>query len=104
MRPRINPACINSKHHVYSPELYTIQGNPSIFFYRREEAIKKTAKVASEKDTVIVILLNGNRFVKVKQDGSCTWVYNPEMDFVTAPKLKQFFIQRGFVHQAFLVN
>lgn len=99
----LNPACRNAKKGIYTREVYTIQGNASITFYHRVEALKKTAEVAVRKQTVIVILLNGARFCRVNKNGTYDYIYNPEKDFITSPQLKQFFIHKGCVLPEFRI-
>lgn len=94
--PQINPSLIDPLLSIYAKEEYSILNHPEIIFYKRMEAIKKTQHVAKTKHTEIVILLNGTPFCQVHQDGSYTYIYNPDMDNESSPWLKEFFVERGY--------
>jgi hypothetical protein len=101
MRPRINPACIDSVSNIFSQEVYTIKGYSKITYYKRCEAIERTTKVAIAKQIEIIICLNGFNFYKIDKDGTGHYIYNPSIDNVTSDKLKRFFIRNGFVSMGY---
>lgn len=96
LTPQINPSLIDPLNDIYAKEVYSILDHPEIIFFRRMEAIKTTQNVAKAKRTVITITLNSVPFCKVEQTGKYTYIYNPELDNETSPRLKQMFIDRGF--------
>lgn len=109
MRPRIlnsfldlerhtptNPAYLDAKKQKWGDEKYTIKEAKSVFFFRRKEAIEYTRKTALLKGLDFTILLNGVQFCKVYRTGRYEYIYDPSMDFLSSPALKQFFIQKGY--------
>lgn len=101
-RPRINtitnPACIEYGEQIFSEEIYSIEGIKNSDFFKRKRAIEYTIELAKGLGRDLTLLINKSPFYLVKSNGRIRCIYRPEEDKITHPQLKQFYINRGYVH------